>query len=85
MFDNEETISALERNHLGNKAWTVFMEVDIGANRSKYLNTNRILPEIFLVRYISDIIISKQVLNDFAFYQNNHLCYNKKLYVYAHL
>lgn len=37
MFDNEETISALERNPLGNKAWSVFLEVDIGGNRTGVL------------------------------------------------
>lgn len=37
MFDNEEAIYALERNPMKNKAWTVFLELDIGGKRSKSL------------------------------------------------
>ena len=37
MFDNEESIYALERNPMKNKAWTVFLELDIGGKRSKSL------------------------------------------------
>nr|XP_022326315.1 uncharacterized protein LOC111126166 isoform X2 [Crassostrea virginica] len=34
MFDNEEAIYALERNPMKNKAWTVFLELDIGGKRT---------------------------------------------------
>ena len=37
MFDNEEAIYALERNPMKNKVWTVFLELDIGGKRSKFL------------------------------------------------